>query len=135
MGRLGGVTTAKVSIRAANHAYPREQVHDAQRAESPALCIRDATPHRGVGPVTARFRRIQTDEQHARPIRPAVIPIVAVPPARAEDGMVRSGGEECGKWLHGKRSCRMLADGGGDFRDEIWGQIVHHFHKIELWVG
>jgi 2-polyprenyl-6-methoxyphenol hydroxylase-like FAD-dependent oxidoreductase len=36
---------------------PREEIHDAHRAEAPAFRIRDATPHRGVGPVTGRLRR------------------------------------------------------------------------------
>ena len=109
---------------------PREQIHDAHRTESPTLRIRDATPHRGVGPVAVRPRRIQADEHHARPVRPAVIPIVAVKTARAEDGMVGSGGQECGERLHGERSCRMLADARGKFRDNDWGQTK----GVELFV-
>ena len=101
---------------------PREEIHDAHRAKSPAFRIRNATPHRGVGPVTVRLRRIQANEHHARPVRPAEIPIVAVTPAGAENGMIRSGSEECGERRHGKQSCRMLADAGERFRDEVWGQ-------------
>jgi hypothetical protein len=81
----------------------------------------NASPWRR-SPVAVRPRRVQADEHYARPVRPAEIPVVAVTPARTKYGMVRSGGEECGEWLHGKRSCRMLADASEDFRDEVWGQ-------------
>ena len=109
---------------------PREEVRDAHRAESPAFRIRDATPHRGVSPVAVRLRRIQSDEHHARPNRPAVIPIVAVESARTEDGMVGKGGQECGG-KHGKRDCRMLDDADGEFRDEVWGRNLSIFLQRE----
>jgi hypothetical protein len=38
--------------------------------------------------------------------------------------MVRNGREEWGERLHGKQSCRRLADTRGDFRDEEWGQFL-----------
>ena len=108
---------------------PREEIHDAHCAELPAFRICDATPRRGVGPVAIRSRRVQADKHHALSLRPAVIPIVAVTPAGTEDGMVRNGGQECGEWLHGKRSCRILADTAGDFRDEVWGQTSSRLRK------
>jgi hypothetical protein len=43
--------------------------------------------------VTVGLRRVQADKHHARPIRPAVRPIVAITPARAErHGKERRGG-------------------------------------------